>query len=78
MLPHNGQYMVHYVSAMMISGLTPHDQPLGHLVRISPAFCPQTALSVPILPTVPTANDCVFYNLRFDAYYGMEEVVGPK
>ena len=33
--------------------LIPHDQPVGHLVVVLPAFCPQIAPSGPFLPVMP-------------------------
>ncbi len=31
---------------------------------------------VPVLPTLPTRKCCAVYNLRFDSFHGMEEVIG--
>jgi hypothetical protein len=54
-------------------GLIPHDQPVGHLVVVLPAFCPQIA---PIGPFLLVRKYCAVYILRFDLFHGMEEVVG--
>lgn len=58
-----------------VVGLDPHDQPVGHLVGILPAFCPQIAPIGPFLPTVPTHNVCAVYNLGEHSYHGVEEVI---
>ena len=57
-------------------GLIPHNQPAGHLVVILPAFCPQIAPGGPFLPVMPVRKYCAVYNLRFELFHGMEEVVG--
>jgi hypothetical protein len=31
---------------------------------------------MPVLPTVPTRKCCAVYNLWFDSFHGMEEVIG--
>jgi hypothetical protein len=41
-----------------------------------PAFCPQIPPIVPVLPTQPTRKCCAVYNLWFESFHGMEEVVG--
>jgi hypothetical protein len=41
-----------------------------------PAFCPQTSPIVPVLPIVPTRKYRAVYNLPFDSFHGMEEVIG--
>ena len=58
------------------AGLIPHDQPIGHLVVVLPAFCPQIAPSGPFLPVMPVRKYCAVYILRFDLLHGMEEVIG--
>jgi hypothetical protein len=45
-------------------------------VVMLPAYCPQIAPIVPVLPTMPIRKCCAVYNLRFDAFHGMEEVIG--
>ncbi len=50
------------------TGPIPHDQPLGHLGEILPAFCPQIA------PVVPVSKCCAVYSLDFEALHGMELV----
>ena len=57
-------------------GLIPHDQPVGHLVGVLPAFCPQIAPIGPFLPVVPVPKYCAVYILRFELFHGMEEVIG--
>ncbi len=57
-------------------GLIPHRSSRWPLVVVLPAFCPQTPPIVPVLPTQPTGKYCAVYNLRFDLFHGMEEVVG--
>ena len=57
-------------------GLIPHDQPVGHLVEVLPAFCPQIAPIGPFLPVVPVPKYCAVYSLRFELFHGMEEVIG--
>jgi hypothetical protein len=54
-------------------GLIPHDQPVGHLVVVLPAFCPQIAS---IGPFLPVNKYCAVYHLRFDIFHCMEEVIG--
>jgi hypothetical protein len=54
----------------------PHDQPSGPLVVILAAIWQQIAPIVPVLPTVPAHKCCAVYNLPFDAFHGMEEVIG--
>src|ERR1700745_2509769 len=46
------------------------------LVVILPAFCLQIAPIVPILPTQFTRKCCAVYNLRFELFHSMEEVIG--
>ncbi len=58
------------------AGLIPHDQPGGPLVANLAAFWQQISPIVPVLPTVPTHKSCAVYNLAFEAFHGMEEVVG--
>jgi len=31
---------------------------------------------MPVLPTVPAHKSCAVYNLAFEAFHGMEEVIG--
>jgi len=57
-------------------GLIPHDQPGGPLVANLAAFWQQISPIVPVLPTVPTHKSCAVYNLAFEAFHGMEEVIG--
>jgi hypothetical protein len=57
-------------------GLIPHDQPGGPLVANLAAFWQQISPIVPVLPTVPTRKSCAVYNLAFEAFHGMEEVIG--
>jgi hypothetical protein len=57
-------------------GLIPHDQPGGPLVANLAAFWQQISPIVPALPTVPTHKSCAVYNLAFEAFHGMEEVIG--
>ena len=57
-------------------GLIPHDQPGGPLVANLAAFWQQISPIVPVLPTVPAHKSCAVYNLAFEAFHGMEEVVG--
>jgi hypothetical protein len=49
--------------------------PLATCVNL-PAFCPQIPPFAPVLPTVPVRKYCAVYNLRFDLFHGMEEVIG--
>jgi len=58
------------------AGLIPHDQPVGHLVYVLPAFCPQIAPSGPFLPVMPVRKYCAVCILRFELLHGMEEVIG--
>src|SRR5258708_8852221 len=52
--------------------------------RISPlarcskfvASLSQIAPIVPVLPSQPTRKCCAVYNLRFELFHGMEEVIG--
>jgi len=57
-------------------GLIPHRSIHWPLVVMLPAFCPQIAPIMPVLPVMPTHKYCAVYNLRFDLFHGMEEVVG--
>ena len=57
-------------------GLIPHDQPGGPLVANLAAFWQQISPIVPVLPTVPAHKSCAVYNLAFEAFHGMEEVIG--
>ena len=57
-------------------GLIPHDQPGGPLVANLAAFWQQISPIVPVLPTVPAHKCCAVYNLAFEAFHGMEEVIG--
>jgi hypothetical protein len=57
-------------------GLIPHDQPGGPLVANLAAFWQQISPIVPVLPTVPTHKSCAVYNLAFEAFHGMEEIIG--
>jgi hypothetical protein len=57
-------------------GLIPHDQPSGPLLANLAAFWQQISPIVPVLPTVPTHKSCAVYNLAFEAFHGMEEVIG--
>ena len=57
-------------------GLIPHDQPGGPLPRNLGAFCGQIAPMVSVLPVVPAHKSCAVYNLAFEAFHGMEEVIG--
>jgi hypothetical protein len=41
-----------------------------------PAFCPQIAPIMPVLPVVPTHKYCAVYYLRLELFHGMEEVIG--
>ncbi len=58
-------------------GPIPHRSTHWPLVVMLPAFCPQIAPIVPVLPVVPTRKCCTVYNLRFELFHGMEEVIGP-
>jgi hypothetical protein len=58
------------------AGLIPHDQPGGPLVANLAAFWQQISPIVPVLPTVPAHKSCAVYNLGFEAFHGMEVVVG--
>jgi hypothetical protein len=40
------------------------------------AFWQQISPIVPVLPTVPAHKSYAVYNLAFEAFHGMEEVVG--
>jgi hypothetical protein len=40
------------------------------------AFWQQISPIVPVLPTVPTHKSFFVYNLPFEAFHGMEEVIG--
>jgi hypothetical protein len=53
------------------AGLIPHDQPIGHLVVVLPAFCPQIAPSGPFLPVMPVCKYCAVCILRFELLQGM-------
>ena len=57
-------------------GLIPHDQPGGPLVANLAAFWQQISPIVPVLPTVPAHKSCAVYNLAFEAFHGVEVVVG--
>jgi len=57
-------------------GLIPHDQPGGPLFANLAAFWQQISPIVPVLPTVPAHKSCAVYNLAFEAFHGMEEVIG--
>ncbi len=57
-------------------GPIPHGSAHWPLVVMLPAFCPQIAPIVPVLPTVPTRKYCAVYYLRSELFHGMEEVVG--
>jgi len=57
-------------------GLIPHDQPGGPLVANLAAFWQQISPIAPVLPTVPAYKSCAVYNLAFEAFHGMEEVIG--
>ncbi len=57
-------------------GLIPHDQPGGPLFANLAAFWQQISPIVPVLPTLPTHKYCAVYNLAFEAFHGMEEVIG--
>ena len=57
-------------------GLIPHDQPGGPLVANLAAFWQQISPIVPVLPTVPAHKSCAVYNLAFEAFHGIEEVIG--
>src|ERR1700690_245955 len=48
----------------------------GPLVANLAAFWQQISPIVPVLPTVPTHKSCAVYNLAFEAFHGMEGVVG--
>ena len=48
----------------------------GPLVANLAAFWQQISPIVPVLPTVPTHKSCAVYNLAFEAFHGMEEVIG--
>jgi hypothetical protein len=41
-----------------------------------PAFCPQITPIGPFLPVVPVPKYCTIYNLGFERFHGMEEVIG--
>jgi len=41
-----------------------------------PAFCPQIVPGGPFLPAMPVPKHCAVYNLRFELFHGMEEVIG--
>ena len=56
--------------------LIPHDQPVGHLVVVLPAFCPQITPIGPFLPVVPVHKYCAVYISRLESFHGMEEVIG--
>jgi hypothetical protein len=58
------------------AGLIPHDQPGGPLVANLAAFWQQISPIMPVLPTVPTHKSSAVYNLAFEAFHGMEEVIG--
>jgi hypothetical protein len=58
------------------AGLIPHDQPGGPLVANLAAFWQQISPIMPVLPTVPTHKSSAVYNLGFEAFHGMEEVIG--
>ena len=59
-------------------GLIPHDQTGGPLVANLAAFWQQISPIVPVLPTVPTHKSCAVYNLAFEAFHGMEEVIKSR
>src|ERR1700677_4217696 len=48
----------------------------GPLVANLAAFWQQISPIVPVLPTVPAHKSCAVYNLAFEAFHGMEEVIG--
>jgi len=48
----------------------------GPLVANLAAFWQQISPIVPVLPTVPTHKSCAVYSLAFEAFHGMEEVIG--
>ena len=48
----------------------------GPLVANLAAFWQQISPIVPVLPTVPAHKSCAVYNLAFEAFHGIEEVIG--
>ena len=69
-------YLHRWQTAAKRLGLIPHDRPVGHLFVVLPAFCPQIAPIEPFLPVMPVHKYRAVYNLRFESFHGMEEVIG--
>jgi hypothetical protein len=58
------------------SGPIPHGSALWPAAKKFVASLSQIVPIVPVLPTLPTRKYCAVYNLRFELFHGMEEVVG--
>jgi hypothetical protein len=56
--------------------LIPHDQPGGPLFANLAAFWQQISPTMPVLPTVPAHKSCAVYILAFEAFHGMEDIIG--
>ena len=72
------QQAIAQVSEMYLeeSGPIPHGSAHWPAAKEFVASLSQIAPIVPVFPTLPTRKCCAVYDLRFELFHGMEEVVG--